>query len=294
MKILVTAAQGQVGHALAMLSKDPAIEIISLPRQQLDITEPSSIQTSLAQIKPDVLVNAAAYTAVDKAESDRQAAFRVNETGAENLARACKQSGIPLIHISTDYVYSGEQTQPYTESDDTGPLNVYGASKLAGEQAVASILDEHIILRTSWVFGLHGNNFVKTMLRLGKVRAELGVIDDQHGGPTAAEDIADTILRLCGSIRAGRQTWGLFHYSGQPTTTWFGFACAIFDRAKSMGFDLGVSVKPIPTRDYPTPATRPKSTILDCNRIKNRYNIDQPDWRERLDAIIRAECAAQK
>lgn len=239
-------------------------------------------------------MNAAAYTAVDKAESEQQAAYLVNETGAENLAHACKQIGIPLIHISTDYVYSGEQQQPYTESDVTDPLNVYGASKLAGDKVIANILDEHVILRTSWVFGQHGNNFVKTMLRLGKDRDELGIIDDQHGCPTAAEDIADTILRLCEAIQAGNQAWGLYHYCGQPATTWFGFASAIFDRAKSMDFDLGVTVKPITTSDYPTPAKRPKSTILDCSKIKKRYNIDQPDWRKRLDAIIRAECAGQQ
>jgi len=294
MKVLVTAAGGQVGHALTSLAKDTSFEIICLPRQQLDITETSSIQASIEQIKPDVLVNAAAYTAVDKAESDQDAAYLVNETGPENLARTCQQVGIPLIHISTDYVFSGEQAQPYTESDATGPLNIYGASKLGGDKVVAAILEEHIILRTSWVFGRHGNNFVKTMLRLGKDRDELGVIDDQHGCPTAAEDIADTIIGLCEAIYTGRAAWGLYHYCGQPATTWYGFASAIFDRAKSMGFDLGVNVKPITTRDYPTPAKRPKSTILDCSKIKNRYNIDQPDWRVRLDAIIQAECAGQK
>ncbi len=294
MKLLVTAAQGQVGHALTTQKKDSTIEIISLPRQQLDITDPISLQSAIEQVKPDVLVNAAAYTAVDKAESDTAAAYRVNETGAENLARACKQIGISLIHISTDYVYSGEKVQPYTEDDATGPLNVYGASKLAGDRAIAAILEEHIILRTSWVFGLHGNNFVKTMLRLGKERDELRIIDDQRGGPTAAEDIAITILTLCQAIQSRKAAWGLYHYSGQPTTSWFGFATAIFNRAKAMGFDLGVSVKPIPSTDYPTPATRPKSTILDCSKLKNRYNIDQPDWRERLDAIILAECGGQK
>lgn len=294
MKVLVTAAQGQVGHALMCLAQGSPVEVISLTRTQLDITDPRSIQTSIGQVKPDVLINAAAYTAVDKAESDQPAAWRVNETGPENLAQACKQAGIPLIHISTDYVYSGEQTQPYTESDPTDPLSVYGASKLAGDEAIVSILDEHIILRTSWVFGRHGNNFVKTMLRLGKDRDELGIIDDQHGGPTAAEDIAETILELCESIQAGKAAWGLYHYSGQPATTWYGFASAIFDRAKSMGFDLGVKLKAITTQDYPTPAKRPKSTILDCNKIKIRYNIDQSDWRARLDAIIQAECGGQK
>lgn len=294
MKVLVTAAQGQVGHALMSLAQDSPVDVISLTRTQLDITDPTSIQTSIEQIKPDVLVNAAAYTAVDKAESDQPAAYRVNETGPENLARACKQADIPLIHISTDYVYSGEQTQPYTECDPSGPLNVYGASKLAGDKAIASILDEYIILRTSWVFGQHGNNFVKTMLRLGKERDELSIIDDQHGGPTAAEDIAETILKLCDSIQAGKAAWGLYHYSGQPAASWYGFASAIFDRAKSMGFDLGVKLKAITTQDYPTPAKRPKSTILDCNKIKKRYNIDQPDWHERLDAIIQAECAGLK
>ncbi len=169
------------------------------------------------------------------------------------------------------------------------PLNVYGASKLAGDKAIASILDKHLILRTSWVFGQHGNNFVKTMLRLGRERDELGVIDDQHGCPTAAEDIAATILNLCKCIQQGNVAWGLYHYCGQPATSWYGFASSIFDRAKSMGFELGVTVKPITTDDYPTPAKRPKSTILDCSKIKNRYNIAQPDWRERLDAIIQAE-----
>ena len=294
MKVLVTAAQGQVGHALTNRQADSALEIVSLSRSKLDITDPTSIQLAVDQFKPDVLVNAAAYTAVDKAESDQATAFLANAMGAENLAHTCQQLGIPLIHISTDYVYDGEKSVAYVEDDIARPLNVYGASKLAGDQAIAASLDQYIILRTSWVFGQQGNNFVKTMLRLGKERDELGVIDDQHGCPTAAEDIAATILCLCESIRTGKGDWGLYHYCGQPATSWYGFAASIFDRAKDMGFDLGVKVKPIPSRDYPTPAKRPKSTILDCNKIKTRYNIDQPDWRARLDAIILAECAGQK
>ena len=290
MKLLVTAAQGQVGHALTSQAGAAGFEIIALPRQQLDIIDLSSIQEAIDQHKPDVLVNAAAYTAVDKAETDQAAAYAVNEAGSSNLAEACRQSAIPLIHISTDYVYSGEQSVPYAEDDATGPINVYGASKLAGDKAIADSLEKHIILRTSWVFGLHGNNFVKTMLRLGQARDELGVIDDQYGCPTAAEDIAETIFRLSESIQAGQAAWGLYHYCGQPSTSWYGFATRIFDRAKAMGFDLGVNVKPITTADYPTPAKRPKSTILDCGKIKSRYNIDRPDWRVRLDAIIQAEC----
>ncbi len=293
MKVLVTAAQGQVGHALTSMAKDSSFDIVSLPRQQLDITNKPSIQRAMEQIKPDILVNAAAYTAVDKAEADQDAAYRVNEMGSANLAHACHQSDIPLIHISTDYVYSGDQPQPYVEGDTPHPVNVYGASKLAGDKAIASIHDRHIILRTSWVFGLHGNNFVKTMLHLGKERDELGVIDDQYGCPTAAEDIAETVFKLCKAIQSGKAMWGLYHYCGQPAISWYGFACRIFERAKAMGFDLNIGVKPITTEDYPTPAKRPKSTILDCRRIKTRYNIEQPDWHKRLDAIILAEFAAE-
>ncbi len=293
MKALVTAAQGQVGHALTTLAKTSTFDLLSLSRQQLDIADLLSVQAAIEQYKPDVLVNAAAYTAVDKAEADQATAYAVNETGSTHLAQACQHAGIPLIHISTDYVYCGEQKVPYIEGNVTDPLNVYGASKLAGDNAIAAILDEHIILRTSWVFGQHGNNFVKTMLRLGKERDELGVIDDQYGCPTAAEDIAETIFRLCESIQSGKASWGLYHYCGQPATSWYGFASHIFDRAKTLGFDLAVTVKPITTQDYPTPAKRPKSTLMDCGKIKTRYNIDQPDWRGRLDAIIYAECTGQ-
>ncbi|MDH5444167.1 MAG: dTDP-4-dehydrorhamnose reductase [Gammaproteobacteria bacterium] len=291
MKALVTAANGQVGHALSQLAEAYDVDVVSLPRTALDISQAQSIEQAIGETKPDIIINAAAYTAVDKAESDQKTAFLVNETGAANLASACHKANLPLIHISTDYVYSGEQTTSYKETDGTGPLNIYGKSKLAGDMAIVDLLTRHIILRTSWVFGLHGNNFVKTMLRLGKDRDELGIINDQHGGPTAAEDIAETILKLCGFIQKGDVEWGLYHYSGQPACSWYDFAVEIFDHARSLDFDQGVTVKPIPTSDYPTPAARPKSTILDCSKIKNRYNIPQPDWRSRLDTLIQAEFA---
>jgi dTDP-4-dehydrorhamnose reductase len=263
------------------------IPVRAATRESCDVTDPAAI----ARVTEDasLLVNCTAYTAVDKAESEAELAFAVNATAPEQMARVCAAQGVPLVHISTDYVFDGSGDRPWREDDLTAPLGVYGRSKLAGETAVAEQLDRHVILRTSWVFSAHGANFVKTMRRLGATRPELTVVDDQRGGPTAAADIAEAILTIAERIRDGSTAWGTYHYSGGPATTWCGFAKAILADVPA------VTVRPIPTSAYPTPARRPLNSVLDCAKIERAFGIAQPDWRPALEAVLarlKAERAA--
>jgi dTDP-4-dehydrorhamnose reductase len=226
-----------------------------------------------------IVINCAAYTAVDRAEADVELAHQVNAIGAGNVAAACAQAGIPLIHLSTDYVFDGERGRPTREDDVTQPLNVYGRTKLAGEIAVRERLETHIILRTSWVFSSTGQNFVKTMLRLAANQPEIRVVNDQVGGPTAADDIAQAILTIvscCSEL--GFADWGTYHFSGQPSVSWHQFASAILR-------DSNVKVLPIATKEYPTPARRPRYSVLDCSRIARVFGIQQPDWRMSLQKV---------
>ncbi len=205
-------------------------------RAELNITQQEAVNSFVQTQKPDIVINAAAYTAVDQAESEPELAYAINHDGAANLAQACADNNIPLMHLSTDYVFDGEKVGAYTETDTPNPQGIYGKSKLEGDRAVESILEQYIILRTSWVFGAKGNNFVKTMLRLGKERDILKVVADQHGGPTWAGDIAITLLQLVKRWDDGdTNPWGTYHYSGQPVTTWQGFAEAIFEQAEKLG-----------------------------------------------------------
>jgi len=237
---------------------------------------------------PDIVINAAAYTVVDMAESEPETAYAAYRDGPANLAHACPENNFPLFHISTDYVFDGNKQGGYSESDAPNPLNVYGKSKLEGDLAVASILDRHLILRVSWVFGANGNNFARTMLRLAEERDFLKVMDDQHGGPTWAGAIAAVFLDLARRWGDGAPfPWGIFHYSGQPDTTWKGFAEVIFARAEYLGMiNRRPTVEPVTTADYPTPAQRPLYTILDCHKLEMVLGVSRPDWRTGLDRVL--------
>jgi dTDP-4-dehydrorhamnose reductase len=229
------------------------------------------------------VVNCAAYTAVDRAETETGLAYAVNADGAANVAHAAARRDLPVIHLSTDYVYAGTTAGPQHEDEPIAPCNVYGASKAAGDVAVMAATPAHVVLRVSWVFGVHGSNFVKTMLRLGRERGELRIVADQKGGPTEARDIADAILAIADACRRPSFTgWGTYHFSGTPATSWHGFARAIFAQAR----DRAPLLVPIHARDYPLPATRPLNSTLDCSRLRRVFGVGQPEWRVSLARVM--------
>jgi dTDP-4-dehydrorhamnose reductase len=277
MSLLILGAQGQVGRALLAQASRAGVRHEALGHAECDITDPIAVGRAVSG--RNFVVNCAAYTAVDRAETEAEAARAVNALGAGTIAAACAAAGIPLVHLSTDYVFDGESPWPEREDDPPRPLSVYGQSKLAGEIAVRERLDRHIILRTSWVFSAHGQNFVKTILRLASTQAELRIVDDQVGGPTAADDIARAILRIVDtSARPGFADWGTYHFSGAPAVSWCAFARAIAQPS--------VPVLPIATTDYPRPARRPLNSVLDCSRISDVFGIEQPDWRVALRQVL--------
>ncbi|TNE34770.1 MAG: dTDP-4-dehydrorhamnose reductase [Alphaproteobacteria bacterium] len=281
MKILVTGAKGQVGAALVRQGKDRGHEMIAMDRQSLDITDREANHAAIHCDTPDLVINAAAYTAVDKAEEDEASALAINGAGAENLAHICHEIDIPFLHISTDFVFDGTKEGAYVETDPVAPLSAYGRSKAVGEEMITAIGGRHIILRTAWVFG-GAQNFVSTILRLADERDELNIIDDQTGGPTPAGAIAETLLTIAEQVtEEGFDDWGLYHYCGKPSVTWYGFTKAILE-----GRDKP-RVNPIPTEDYPTPAERPKNSVLDCSRIRDVFGIEQPDWQAALKDILK-------
>ncbi|OYD82300.1 dTDP-4-dehydrorhamnose reductase [Azospirillum brasilense] len=290
MKILILGTSGQVGTELMRAAWPQGSELVGLARPDVDMARPETVEAAVAQHAPDLVVNATAYTAVDKAEGDREAAFAVNRDGPARLAAACAARGVPLVHISTDYVFDGTKPAPYTEDDPVAPLGAYGASKEAGEAAVRAALPQHVILRTSWVYAAHGANFVKTMLRFGREREEMRVVADQHGAPTAASDIAAAIVAIAGRISTGRDTgsdvpWGTYHFTGTGETTWHGFAERVFQR-----LEAATGQRPrllaITTADYPTPARRPANSRLDCARIRAAFGIEAPRWEDSLDRVL--------
>ena len=280
-KVLVTGAKGQVGSELVKAAPS-GFTVIGLASNELDITNQQQITAVMTQYKPDLIINAAAYTAVDKAESDVETAFAVNEKAVALLAQAAYDADIPLFHISTDYVFDGQASTPYKETDTVNPQSVYGASKLAGEQALERINAKHIILRTSWVFGATGNNFVKTMLRLGKERDELSVVADQHGCPTSARSIAEVLWQLAEKyVTDGALPWGVYHFSNSPACTWHEFACEIFEQAVKAGvLERKPVVHPITTAEYPTPAKRPAWSVLDCGKIEDLIMNATDSWKK--------------
>lgn len=288
MKILLAGAGGQVGWEIARKAAGRGFTMESRVRSELDITHPEAVQAAIRQVRPDLLINAAAYTKVDQAESEPDVAFLGNATGPGLLAECCADAGIPMIHISTDYVFDGTKGAAYSESDPISPLGIYGKSKADGEAAVREHLSRHIILRTSWVYGVHGGNFVKTMLRLGRERDHLRVVDDQSGCPTAAADIANTILTFAGRIETGDSiAWGTYHYCGKGVVTWHGFADEIFRIAGRHGYGPTPEISPIPSSEYPTPARRPPYSALDTRRITDVYDIHPRPWQESLGEVVK-------
>ena len=270
---------GQTGQVATELQRQG--EVTALGRDQADLADPHACAAVITERKPGVVINAAAYTAVDKAEDDAPLAQVINADAPGAMARACAAQDIPLLHISTDYVFEGSGTRAWAETDPVSPQNAYGRTKLAGEEAVRASGGRHIILRTAWVFSAHGANFVKTMLRLSETRRALTVVDDQIGGPTPAADIASTLLTLAEAMRNGA-TGGTYHYAGTPHTSWADFAREIFARA---GKD--VSVTGIPSSDYPTPAQRPLNSRLDCAKLTSDFGITPPDWKAGLAAVLK-------
>jgi dTDP-4-dehydrorhamnose reductase len=310
-RIVIVGSQGQVGSELAALDwsafgLDANSEIIALSRADLDISKLDSIHKIIETRNPHWVINASAYTAVDKAESDSANAYAVNAFGPEQLALACASTGARLIHISTDYVYPGEENVEekrvvgdagivaLSESDPVGPTGVYGASKLAGELLIKNACPEHIILRTAWVFGLHGNNFVKTMLRLGAERDELGVVADQWGGPTSARGIAMAIASIVAAVTRCESgdddlssLWGVYNFSGEPHVNWAQFAEAIFERATVLGVLARVpKVNSITSDQYPTPAKRPANSRLSNDKVSEVFGIAPDDWQAAVDELL--------
>ncbi len=291
MRLLITGARGQLGRELTR--QGDAHELKAVARDQLDITDQDAVSGCIASFHPDAVINAAAFTAVDRAESNVELAFAVNRQGPANLAWACRQKDIPLIHISTDYVFNGGKQGAYHEHDPVSPLGVYGSSKLAGEIAVEQYASRWMILRTSWVFSAHGNNFVKTMLRLGAERDTLGVVSDQYGCPTSANELARAIYAV---LDAGYsdENRSVYHFCQPEATTWHDFAKAIFSEAEKQGMDLKIStVNAITTADYPTPAKRPANSEMDCSKFEEIFNFKIHPWRDSLREVVR-ELKSQK
>ena len=287
MRVLITGAQGQVGQEL-MLSAPPSWQVSALGSQQLDISDAQQVLDNIRQVQPQLIINAAAYTAVDKAESDSDRAYAVNQQGAHNLATAAQSIDCPLLHISTDYVFDGKHKQPSTEHDTPAPNSVYGDSKWQGEQAITAICRQHIILRTSWVFGLHGNNFVKTMLRLGQERDALSIVSDQIGGPTSARSIAQALWQIALQYQSsGDCPWGIYHFSGAPACSWYDFATEIFRQAIKFNLiEYSPKLNTIRSCDYPALAPRPAYSVLDNSKIQQHFNIPQSDWRAELSLML--------
>lgn len=288
MRILVTGREGQVVSALAEEAAGFGHEIVRLGRPDFDLARPDGMRAALEKHRPDIVVSAAAYTAVDQAETEPELAMAVNGTAPGVIAGAAAEFGLPIVHLSTDYVFDGLKPTPYLETDPTGPQGAYGRTKLAGEAAVAAANPRHVILRTAWVYAHGGKNFVRTMLRLAADRPELRVVSDQLGCPTYATDLARAILALAGQLPArpaGDAGYGVFHASGTGDTSWAGFASAIFALSAAQG-GPAARVIPIATADYPTPARRPANSRLDCNKLHAIYGLRQPHWHDGLQRCL--------
>ena len=286
MKVLVLGRTGQVAFELARTAWPAGVEPVFAGRPDFDMVRPESLEPLLAAAAPGVVINATAYTAVDKAESEPDAAFAVNRDGPARLAELCRRRGAALLHISTDYVFDGRKDGPYLESDPVAPLGVYGASKEAGEAAVRAACPRHIILRTSWVYGVHGQNFLKTMLRFGAERDEMRVVADQYGAPTAAADIAAVLALIAGRVAGATEApWGTYHYTGGGATSWHGFADHIFE-AQLRASGRRPRLTAIATADYPTPARRPANSRLDCAAIGRAFGVVCPPWRDSVDRVL--------
>jgi dTDP-4-dehydrorhamnose reductase len=285
--VLITGAQGQVGNEFRFLAfTHPQFRFVFTDSKTLDITKPQQVLNVLKKQAPQYIVNCAAYTAVDKAETEVKLATKINTNGARNLAKASQELDITLIHISTDYVYHNNQNTPFKEADKVSPKGVYAKTKLKGDLAALKFNEKTLVIRTSWVYGIYGHNFVKTMLRLGKERPELNVVFDQIGTPTNARDLAKAILHMISDLNKGivkaKEAKGIYHYSNEGVTSWYDFAKAIFDiRA------IDCQVKPIESSQYPTPAQRPPFSVLNKNKIKEVFEVKIPHWRDSLMAVLK-------
>jgi len=287
MKILVTGSEGQLGWELLRQGPELGFEILPADLPEVDITDSDQISQLLQRGNPSLVINAAAYTNVDQAETDQAAAFAVNRDGPAVLARQCGINKIPLIHVSTDFVFDGLKKRPYLESDPVAPIGVYGQSKAAGEKQVRTHLNAHIIVRTAWLYGVHGHNFVKTMLRLARERETISVVADQYGCPTSAFDLAEALLHIAGRIRDDAPiAFGTYHYCGQGEASWFDFTREIIKIAESYGPVKTALVKPITTAEFPTAAARPPYSVLDCGLIEKQFGITPGPWRDSLKITL--------
>ncbi|MBI1207285.1 MAG: dTDP-4-dehydrorhamnose reductase [Azospirillum sp.] len=287
MKVLILGSNGQVGWELMRASWPAQTIVAGFTRPVFDLTRADSLEPVLDRVVPDVVINAAAYTAVDKAESQHALAFAANCDGPARLAGLCAARGLPLLHLSTDYVFDGRKTRPYTEDDPVCPLGVYGASKAAGEQAVRTAAPRHIILRTAWVYGVHGSNFVKTMVGLAGERPEVSVVCDQQGTPTAAADLAAALVMLSGRAAGAPAAvpWGTYHFAGSGAATWYDLAEHVFEHRRRVTGERP-RLRAIATADYPTAALRPADSRLDCGRSVATFGLTAPPWRDSLDRVL--------
>jgi dTDP-4-dehydrorhamnose reductase len=294
MKILLTGINGQVGNALK--DKFPAHELVAISRAQLDLNDVNAIRQVVRQVKPNVIINPAAYTAVDRAETESEVAFAINATAPQVLAEEAAKLGSGLIHFSTDYVYDGKKASPYVETDTVNPVSVYGKSKLAGEDAIRAVGLPYLILRTSWVYGAYGKNFLKTILRLATEREKLSIVGDQFGAPTSSESIANAVVSLIDLWQLQNTTQsGIYHFTSQGCTTWHGFATEILNEYNALRESRGwppliaqvENVNSITTAEYPTPASRPANSKLDNAKLTNRFGLKLPDWQQGLLQVMR-------
>ena len=287
MRLAVTGGGGQLASSLRELAPAQGVEVVFLARPRFDLADPAAIDRSIASLEVDALINAAAYTAVDRAETDADVAFEINARGAERLALACASRDIPLIHVSTDYVFDGSKSEPYVETDAVRPVSVYGLSKCEGEQRIAAAWSRHIVLRTAWVHSPFGTNFVKTMLRLATSRDEIPVVNDQLGGPTYALHLAKAIFDVAGRIAAAPQqaAYGIYHCTNLGEASWYDVAIATFEESRALGGPLA-AVRPIPSSEYPVAAARPRNSRLNTAKLTRNFDIQLPDWRAGLRACV--------
>jgi dTDP-4-dehydrorhamnose reductase len=292
MRVLLVGTTGQLATELRRAPRIDTLELLA--PEKLDLSVATEVKRQLDRLRPELVVNAGAYTAVDRAESDRQRAFAINAEGPRTLAEWCLGAKAVLLHVSTDYVFDGGKNAPYLADDATGPLNIYGESKLAGEVAVRSMLERHVILRTSWVFSAHGQNFVKTMLRLASERDELRVVADQLGRPTPAADLAEAIWRIVSQLQtAGTVPWGTYHYAGAGSVSWHQFAEAIVAE-QSPFTGKTPPVRPISTADFPTPARRPMVSMLDTSSFEATFGMQAKPWGPGLRAVVQELCGGAR
>jgi dTDP-4-dehydrorhamnose reductase len=297
MMYAVVGSSGQLGNELVRQGKTsgiqlltldlPHIHLLTLALPNFDITDPAAVEKQLRSGDISLVINTAGYTDVDRAEKEPEQAFAVNREGTSCLASRCNEIGVPFIHISTDYVFNGKKEGAYVETDPVSPLGIYGKSKAEGESEIRKRLTEHIIIRTSWLYSVHGRNFVKTMLKLGRDKKIVRVVADQYGCPTCAADLAGAIYRIAGQLSEGVDIqWGIYNYCGDGVTSWHGFAETIFDIARRYDSFAVTQILPISTAEYPTPALRPANSALDCSKIRRNFGIQPRPWRESLAEVI--------